>query len=425
MDNSYNTVVLGAGIAGLSAGYHLCKNDKNYAIFEKRTSVGGLLDNFSYQGHRFDQAIHLSFAKEQEVLEIFDLTKTYKHDPEAWCWYYDRWLKHPIHNNLKPLPVDKKVELIEDFVEKKKVNLKNYEDWLRNQYGNKIAEKFTLPYTKKYWTLPANKLGLDWIGNRVRISNLREILLGAFAEETPTYYYANEMRYPEKGGYKAFLTPLLSQEEIYTNYQATKIEIESKIITFGSGHKVNFSNLISTIPLPLLISIIDEVPKEIKVLAKTLHATSVDLISVGFKKDKVNDKLWFYIYDDDIFAARCHSPTMKSLDNSPSGKSSLQFEIYSSHFAPQNSSVSEMKENTIYALKKMKIISNVNEIEFIIHKNLNYANVIFDIGMEKRRDKVLDWLMTKGISTAGRFGKWDYLWSNQSFMSGMKAAYEV
>ena len=84
-----------------------------------------------------------------------------------------------------------------------------------------------------------------------------------------------------------------------------------------------------------------------------------------------------------------------------------------------------MKENTLYALKKMKIISSVNEIDFIIHKNLKYANVIFDIGMEQRRDKVLDWLITKGISTAGRFGKWDYLWSNQAFMSGMKAAYEV
>jgi len=30
-----------------------------------------------------------------------------------------------------------------------------------------------------------------------------------------------------------------------------------------------------------------------------------------------------------------------------------------------------------------------------------------------------------GIISAGRFGEWDYLWSNQAFMSGMKAAKRI
>ena len=102
MDQSYKTIVIGAGIAGLTAGFQLKKSNKNYAIFEKNSSVGGLLDNFSFQGHRFDKAIHLSFATENEVRKIFDLTKTFTHKPQAWCWFYDKWLKHPIHNNLYP-----------------------------------------------------------------------------------------------------------------------------------------------------------------------------------------------------------------------------------------------------------------------------------------------------------------------------------
>ncbi len=425
MDNSFNTIILGAGIAGLSAGKQLSKRSQDFAIFEKETSLGGLLDGFSFQGHRFDQAIHLSFATEEEVRKIFDLTKTFTHKPEAWCWYYDRWLKHPIHNNLYPLSTDDKVKLIKDFFGKKKIKVRNYEDWLRNQYGNMISEKFNLPYTQKYWTLPACKLGINWIGNRVRVANSQEILFGALTDETPTYYYAKEMRYPQNGGYKTFLNPLILNETIFTSHKAIEIDIKTKSVSFEKGNTVHFENLVSTIPLPELISIISEVPKEIKMLSDTLHATSVDLISVGFNKEKIFDKLWFYIYDDDILAARCHSPSIKSLNNSPAGKSSLQFEIYSSYFEPQKASVVEMKNNVVYALKKMKIINECDEIDFIHHKHLKYANIIFDIGMEDRRDKILDWLSKTGIKSAGRFGEWDYLWSNQAFMSGLNVATKI
>ena len=56
------------------------------------------------------------------------------------------------------------------------------------------------------------------------------------------------------------------------------------------------------------------------------------------------------------------------------------------------------------------------------HKKLSWGNVVFDLGMEERRDLVLNWLKRVGIVSAGRFGKWDYLWSNQAFMSGLEAA---
>jgi len=38
--------------------------------------------------------------------------------------------------------------------------------------------------------------------------------------------------------------------------------------------------------------------------------------------------------------------------------------------------------------------------------------------MEDDRKTVLEFLESKNIKSIGRFGEWDYLWSNQSFMSG-------
>ena len=49
-----------------------------------------------------------------------------------------------------------------------------------------------------------------------------------------------------------------------------------------------------------------------------------------------------------------------------------------------------------------------------------YANVIFDHNIYKSREIVRDYLASIGIETIGRFGEWDYLWSDQSLLSGFR-----
>jgi protoporphyrinogen oxidase len=99
----------------------------------------------------------------------------------------------------------------------------------------------------------------------------------------------------------------------------------------------------------------------------------------------------------------------------------LQFEIYSSRMQPQTASPQELKQNTVAALKRMGL-ADERDILFVDHRRAPYANVVFDLGMEERRDRVLAWVRSLAIGTAGRFGEWDYLWSNQAMMSGIRTA---
>ena len=66
-------------------------------------------------------------------------------------------------------------------------------------------------------------------------------------------------------------------------------------------------------------------------------------------------------------------------------------------------------------IKKEDII--VQDIRFE-----KYANVIFDFNIYEARKKVREYLKGIGIKTIGRFGEWDYFWSDQSLMSGLKGA---
>jgi len=55
-------------------------------------------------------------------------------------------------------------------------------------------------------------------------------------------------------------------------------------------------------------------------------------------------------------------------------------------------------------------------------RHLKYGNVVFFNGMEEKRDYIKDYYQKLNIHLIGRFGEWDYLWSNQSFMSGYNKA---
>jgi monooxygenase len=56
----FDVLVIGAGISGIGAGYHLQTNcpDKTYAILEGRDDIGGTWDLFRYPGVRSDSDMH-------------------------------------------------------------------------------------------------------------------------------------------------------------------------------------------------------------------------------------------------------------------------------------------------------------------------------------------------------------------------------
>jgi protoporphyrinogen oxidase len=416
-------LILGGGIAGLAAAWTAREHGIQSLILEAAPQPGGILDSFSVDGFRFDNGVHLSFASEPEVRAIFDRTPFVEHEASSLCWDQGQWLRHPIQNNLYPLPVEQKVELIDSLVQQAALEpgeISTYRDWLIGQYGTAIAARWPLVYTEKYWTLPAERLGTDWIGPRMRRADLREVLLGAMAERAPNTYYISRMRYPERGGYRAFIEPMIAAADIACNTRVVSVDPRLRVVRTQDGAEHSYHHLVSTLPLPVLAGMLPDLPDAIRTDADSLFATSVDLVSIALRRSTVSPSLWFYIYDRDILAARVYSPSWKSADNAPAGCGSLQFEIYGSRHRPVPLDVAGLIENCLMAMQRMGLADR-SDVIFTHHKRLPYANVVFDLGMEARRDRVRAWVEGHGIRLAGRFGEWAYLWSNQSFMSGRAA----
>ena len=430
------TVILGSGIAGISAGYHLEKSGENVVIYEKDNDWGGLCGNFTIDGFRFDRFVHFTFAPDEYIKNIFEESSpTFPHPPVSYNYWNGYWLKHPAQNNLWSLPVKEKVKIIEDFVnrpQKEVLEIKNYEEWLRVQYGNYFAENFPFKYTRKYWGVEPEDLETKWVGNRLHVSPLGEVLRGSYEEQAENFYYTKFMKYPKKGGFRSILNKCREGLDIRFNKKVIKINPQEKIVIFKDGTSTKYTRLISSLPLPEIVKMIDGIPEEVKEAGLNLMHTSGYMVSLGFNRPDVAKHLWFYIYDEDILPARVYSPNLKSADNVPEGCSSLQAEIFFANKGGEEitatgksasgweiPSKEAVLKNTIEKLAGMGLFKE----EEIVVKDIRfekYANVIFDKDIYKNRATVLDYLNKVGIESIGRFGKWEYFWTHQAFQDGRK-----
>lgn len=418
-----NIIIIGSGLAGLGASYALNEKGVPSIVLEKDKDYGGLCSNFTIAGgFRFDRFVHFSFTKDDRINGIFrnGSPEIYAHTPNPYNLYRGIWIKHPAQNNLYPLPEDEKSQIIADFQKRLSITdtsiIKNYEQWLRIQYGDSFAERFPMAYTPKYWMCEACDLETKWVGQRLYQPSIDEVIQGANTSETPVTYYAKEMRYPSKGGFKQFLKTLAENADIRYDSEVVEIDVEKKHVKTSNGDIYSYDRIISSMPLPLLIKTIkQDIPDEIKNETCKLRCTSGYIISIALRGKNIPPYLWWYIYDKDILPARVYSPSLKSPDNAPEGCSSLQLEVYCHK---EDYTEAELYNNSVNPLINLGII-NKDDIIAIDIRFEPWANVIFDHNIYTARATVLDYVRSVGIEPIGRFGLWDYLWSDQALLSGL------
>lgn len=414
------TIILGSGIAGISAGYHLNKKGIKSIIFEKDADWGGLCASFTIDGFRFDRFVHFSFAPDKSDKELFAGERgMWEHTPFPGNYYHGIWLRHPAQNNLAPLSIEEKVKIITDFVQrprKEPEDIHSYDEWLCVQYGNYFAEHFPFVYTRKYWGVDAHELETKWVGVRMYTPDLKQVLAGSYETQKECFYFAKKMLYPKQGGFRSILNTCRNGLDIRFNKKVVNINPRQKKVFFEDGTNQTYDRLISTLPLPEIVKMLPSVPQEVMKATAGLHWTCGYQISLGFNRPDIARYLWFYIYDTDILPARVYSPNLKSPDNVPLGCSSLQAEVF---FDCKKAVLpaQEVLQNTIEKLIQMGVFKQedliVSDIRFE-----PYANITFVPSIYKNRQIIIDYLRSLGIESIGRFGKWEYAWTHQAFSHG-------
>jgi protoporphyrinogen oxidase len=425
--------ILGTGMAGYGAAHRLVEAGKSPLLFDKRNHYGGHTSSFIYQDKFvFDEGPHVSFTKNERLRKLFADSIDNKYETlntkvnNYWRGY---WIKHPAQINLYGLPTETIVEVIRDFVEaqhKDHGDIVNYEQWLRASFGNTFAEQFPMQYTIKYHTTEAKNMSLDWIGPRLYQAKLDEVLRGALAPSTPDVHYIDGFRYPSYGGFVSYLRRFMNASDLRLGHEVQIIDPRAKTIQFKNKVKVPYSALISSVPLPDLIPTINGAPPDVVDAASRLACSEVVIVNLVVNRRELIDAHWTYIYDQDIFFTRLSTPHLQSPNNVPPGCGSLQAECYYSRkYRPLDRTPQDCIAPTIRDLHRIGILHEDDQVVFQDAMHIEYANVIFDLERAAALQTVHGYLEDIGINWCGRYGDWEYIWTDQSFMSGERAAEKV
>ena len=417
-----SNLILGAGIAGLATGRRLAEIGQDYLILEKESYAGGLCAGFSIDGFDFDYFVHMSFTKNELVRRYFDIVPFYTHIPNPYNYYHGKWIKHPAINNLSPLSREEKDMVLDGLAQRDRyVDGKddNYENWLRYQFGDYFAEHFPLCYNRKFWCVEACDMETSWAGTRVYQPSMEEITEGMETEDTPITYYSKEMRYPIEGGFRSYLYNIIDKSRINYDERVISIDLGKKLVK-TDREEYSFKKLFSSIPVTELGSILEKPDKSVIDAISSLHWTGGYLVSLGIKGKKSRDDLWDYIYDTDIIISRFYSPSVMSAKCAPEGCYSIQAEIYTKDGKPHELGSDCLLDKAISQLDQIGVINKSDVIVKDIRFS-KYCNIIFGKDTYEKNEIVQSYLKNNGVIPIGRFGEWEYYWSDQSFMSGYSA----
>ncbi len=172
-----DVAIIGAGPAGLTAGYLLTRQGKTVAIIEKdETYVGGISRTVEHEGYRFDIGGHRFFSKSQQVVDLWNeiLPDDFIQRPRMSRIYYEgKFYSYPLRafEALSNLGILRSTACMISYGMSKVFpirDVKSFEDWTSNQFGKKLYSIFFKTYTEKVWGMPCNEMSADWAAQRIK-----------------------------------------------------------------------------------------------------------------------------------------------------------------------------------------------------------------------------------------------------------------
>lgn len=422
-------VVLGAGVAGVAAATRLLAEGVSCEIFEAGGAAGGHATSFAVGGFMFDQGPHISFTRHDEVKALFAAAVDSRFlEQEARvlnCWQ-GVWIPHPAQCHLFGLPLDVVERCVVDFVERPTTTSPSpsYAEWCLATFGKAFSEEFSFRYTRKHWAAEADQLTSDWVGKKIYSPTLNDLVRGALGPSTRKYYYVSSFRYPERGGFGAYALGTARALEVRTGMEAVELSLGTRRVAFADGSDRRWEHLVSSLPLPELVHLTTDAPRDVREAAEALACTSLELVSVGVdRRDGFPDAHWVYFYDEDVLFSRASFPHRFSPANAPEGQGSIQAEVYHSRYRPL--AQRDILGRVIEDMRRVGLLTPSDRLLVADHRTVRYANVLFDRARAEAVARVRSHYDRHGVLTVGRYGAWDYSWTDDAVLSGWRAAAAV
>jgi UDP-galactopyranose mutase len=443
--NTHPVIVIGAGPTGLSAAYHLGAES---LLLEQADSVGGCCRSIEEAGFTFDYAGHIMFSNEPYVHELYRMLlgdNVHWQDREAWIYSQGVHTRYPFQGALHGLPPAVIKECVMGAIEARYGSTKtssmtsppatgstreahaHFEEFIYKVWGAGIAKHFAIPYNRKLWAVPLHEMETSWLGGRVPLPDLEQMIEGAL-QPVPRPMGPNaRFGYVLRGGFQAMMDGFLPrlEGELMLGARVERILTEERVVVLSDGRRLPWEQLISTMPLPLLVRALgEEAPEPVQAAAKRLRHVSVRCVNLGIGRENLTEKHWIYYPEDTVFH-RIFVQGNASPHCNPPGGFGLTCEITYSPLKPLPAEGAALTQRCIEDCRRVGMFGANDPILVANQIDIPYAYVVYDHERAANVATIRSWLGSRDILLAGRYSEWKYYNSDHAFLAGKGAAEEA
>jgi protoporphyrinogen oxidase len=386
MSTHANVFVIGAGPAGLTAAYCLTKEDPSVIVIEKDpVYVGGISRTVEYNGFMFDIGGHRFFSKSKEVVDLWKeiLPDDFIARPRLSRIYYGgKYYSYPLSafEALANLGIFTSAACMLSFAYAKLMPIeepRNFHEWVRNQFGEKLFSIFFKTYTEKVWGMSCDDISADWAAQRIKgldlgvavMSALKKALLpdrmmkGKPKAGGPVVKTLIEsFEYPRKG--PGMMWEAASRKiqkrggKVLKGRELTKLSYDHAAKLWhidvscadGSHESYTANQVISSAPVRELVEKISPTPIS-RLHARELKYRDFLTVALMVKKPDLFPDNWIYIHDPSVKVGRVQNFRSWSPEMVQPGMSCLGLE----YFCFEGDKLWDAPDSELIALAKQEI----------------------------------------------------------------------
>ncbi|QGM46611.1 NAD(P)/FAD-dependent oxidoreductase [Methylocystis heyeri] len=457
MRDIYETLVIGAGPAGLTAAYTLAKNGRDVLVLEHDpVYVGGISRTANYKGFLFDIGGHRFFSKSKEIVDLWNeiLPDDFLERPRlSRIFYRGRFYAYPLKafEALRNLGLAESARCVASFGLAKLFPIKDprsFHQWVRNQFGERLFGIFFKTYTEKVWGMGCDEISADWAAQRIKglslgaavVDGLRRSLgIRKGSGEGGAKTLIESFRYPRRGPgmmweaaarkVQAFGGELLMGRTVEKLHFDEARKLWTVTARCGDGAVETFTarNVLSSAPMRELISAIEPKPLTLFNARALKYRDFLTVVLIGRPQKELPDN-WVYIHDPSVKVGRVQNFRSWSPEMIADGVSTC---LGLEYFCFEGDGLWNSPDDELIALAKDEIgkigLMNPSDVFDACVVRQPKAYPVYDDSYAQNVQSIRREIATRfpGLRLIGRNGMHKYNNQDHAMMTGMLTALNI
>lgn len=326
--------ILGGGPAGMAAAWYACRAGVPATLYEASGEPGGNARTLHHGPFAYDTGAHRLHDKDPAVTRDWrellgdDLRRV---GAPSQVWSGGRGLPFPLRpaGLLRALPPRVLARALLELAARRPGGgpPRSLGELAERNYGPTVAGRFLLNYSRKLWGADPFRLSPAVSGARLRQLGAGELLRQLLPRRGPAPHLEGSFLYPREGIGQLWgaIADQLPAGALRARCPVQRLRHDGSCVrelVAGGEPPVAVDQLLSTLPLPVLVDALDPAPPaRVREAAHALPFRDLLLVRLELRQGPLSDNASIYFPDPALPFTRLYEPSNRSAELAPAGRS--------------------------------------------------------------------------------------------------------